>query len=272
MNTVKNTKMEKLIKGRISICIVNYKTEELTRLCLKSIKLNSEYSDYEVIVVDNDSNDKSLEYLRSLSWIKLIERHADVPKGGSRAQGSALDIGLQNATGEYFLAMHSDVFVRRRDWLSFLVSKISEVEGCACAGSGKLEFKPEWLRILKKFTDVKQWLSDTFTPQKRTFYIRAICAIYRTETLLKEKLEFAKNTDLDVTCAKQVYLDLVTKGYPCNIIGQIEMAKYIHHLAHATMVLNPEFSVRDKTRVKYAKKLKEVLASSEIQMLMKDEK
>src|SRR5664279_402945 len=102
-----------LIAGKTTICIVNYKTEELTRLCLRSIRKFTKDRPYNVIVVDNDSGDSSLEYLRSLSWINLIERPGQVVKSGSWAHGTALDLGLDNTDTEYFMAMHSDTFVHK---------------------------------------------------------------------------------------------------------------------------------------------------------------
>ena len=62
-----------LVKGKATVCIVNYKTLDLTRLCLRCISKFARYP-HEVIVVDNDSQDESLEYLRSLNGIRLIER------------------------------------------------------------------------------------------------------------------------------------------------------------------------------------------------------
>ena len=73
-----------------TICVVNYKTETLTKLCLRSIRKFTEYP-YRVVVVDNDSGDASLDYLRSLDWIELIERPGQVHKSGSWAHGTALD-------------------------------------------------------------------------------------------------------------------------------------------------------------------------------------
>ncbi len=252
-----------LVKGKVSICVVNYKTEELTRICLKSIRANTDYPDYEVIVVDNDSGDASLEYLRSLKWIRLIERHGDVPEGGSPAQGTALDIGLKNAGGEFFVAMHSDTFIRRPDWLDFLVGKLSDG---ACAGSGKLDLKPEWQKTLKRFTDLRGLLRFIAGGKRDSFYIRAICAIYRTGVLLEENLGFAKNTD-KITCAKQLYLDLLEKNCKCNAISSAEMSRYVYHLEHATMASNPELKVRKRTRTKYRKALDKVMASPEIQRI-----
>ena len=56
-----------------TICIINYKTELLTKLCLRSIRKFTR-TPYQVIVVDNNSCDESLTYLRQVKWIHLIER------------------------------------------------------------------------------------------------------------------------------------------------------------------------------------------------------
>ena len=59
---------------KVTILIPNYKTLMLTKLCLRLIRKHTEKSMIHVIVIDNDSNDESTEYLRSLKWIELIER------------------------------------------------------------------------------------------------------------------------------------------------------------------------------------------------------
>ena len=107
-------------------------------------------------MVDNNSQDASLDYLRSLSWIKLIERTGEDIPGGSWAHGSGLDLALAQADTEYFISLHSDTIVHHPEWLDFLLSACAAP--VACAGCGKLDLKPQWEVTLKKFTDVKEWL------------------------------------------------------------------------------------------------------------------
>ena len=47
-----------------SVIILNYKTSRLTAQCLRSLFSNCARRDYEVIVVDNNSQDNSLEKLQ----------------------------------------------------------------------------------------------------------------------------------------------------------------------------------------------------------------
>ena len=53
--------------AEVTIIIPNYKTPELTRLCLRSIRKFTDRSKIKVLAVDNDSADESLEYLRRIS-------------------------------------------------------------------------------------------------------------------------------------------------------------------------------------------------------------
>ncbi|MCK5845710.1 MAG: glycosyltransferase, partial [Victivallales bacterium] len=177
-------------KEKTTICVVNYKTEELTRLCLRSIRKFTK-APYKVVVVDNDSGDASLDYLRSLDWITLIERSGEMKGSGSWAHGTGLDKGLKICDTEFFMAMHSDTFVRREGWLSELRSLMSSET--ACVGGGKLDLKPRWQVLLKKLTDIKK-LKRKLTEKKRLdFYIRTICSLYRTKILHDENLTFAMN-------------------------------------------------------------------------------
>lgn len=73
----------------VTVIIANYKTPELTRLCLRLLRMHTAPERYKVIVVDNDSQDESLEYLRGLRWIRLLERRnvaAKLPTRWKRAR------------------------------------------------------------------------------------------------------------------------------------------------------------------------------------------
>ena len=101
-------------RPRITICIPHWQVKALMTLCLRSIRKHSHQYNLEVIVVDNGSCDDSLDYLRLLKWIRLVERPGEVHTNWPQNTLSAWDRGLQDATGEYFITMHSDVFVDRK--------------------------------------------------------------------------------------------------------------------------------------------------------------
>jgi len=140
-----------------------------------------------------------------------------------------------------------------------------------CVGGGKLDLKPAWQVFLKKITDFKAFIRKLKGAKRNDFYIRTICALYRTEVLHKEKLHFTLKMDEGVTCGKQLYYELTDRGYKTCPLSEWKMAELIHHLAHATMVLNPEFTVRDRTEKKFRKKIKAVLDTKEVQDVMHDD-
>ena len=268
-----------LDSSKTTICVVNYKTEELTKLCLRSLRKYTENENYEVIVVDNNSNDASLDYLRGNKWIKLIERgpdQMDNGKGGnitgSLAHGTAIDSALAAAdpNSKYFVALHSDTFIKKKGWLEFLKNQFIS-ENIAVSGCGKLDLKPFWERKLKQYTDVKEWLRRLDKSRiKNRFYIRTICCCYCRDIFEKENISFASGIEDGYTVGKKLYYELMDRGYQSVPINEFKMAEYIDHLAHATMVLNDEFTTRKKTDRKYYKNIKKVFNRKIVQDILKD--
>lgn len=92
----------------LSIIIVNYRTKNLTEQCIKSIMDSLKIKDYEIIVVDNNSQDGSYEYLVSLESesVKIIQ----APRNGGFAYGN--NIGVSQAKGEYLFFINSDTILK----------------------------------------------------------------------------------------------------------------------------------------------------------------
>lgn len=103
----KKEKVEKMID--ISIIIVNYRTSELTIGCVESIEkvLKDESIKYEIIIVDNHSEDGSIEKLKGLEkkYIKIIE----TPYNGGFGYGN--NYGVSEATGKYLFFLNSDTIL-----------------------------------------------------------------------------------------------------------------------------------------------------------------
>ena len=267
--------MPELIKGKATICIVNYKTLDFTRLCLRSIRKFTTYP-YEVIIIDNDSKDESLEYLKSLNWIRLIERRtgADEP-GGGYAHSAGLDLGLEHCNTEFFVSMHSDTFVQKDNWLSELICYFGNDENVACVGSGKIELTPKWRILLKKATDLRTFkrkvLRGPDPVGKFRYYNRTICCLYRTDVIRRERLSFLMDRDKGLTGGKKLYFELVDRGYRTVELPSEVMSQYIIHLAHATQVVNPqEFTLRKRTVRKCHRLVNKVMSSEVVKDILGD--
>lgn len=95
-----------LINISVSIIIVNYRTPALTQACIDSIYTYTKDVNFEVIVVDNNSEDDSIERLGKDNRIKLI---ASSRNGGF---GYGNNIGMRVAKGKYFFLLNSDTLLR----------------------------------------------------------------------------------------------------------------------------------------------------------------
>ena len=84
----------------LSIIIPQYKTLELIRLCIRAIKQFSVLNP-EIIVIDNNSRDASIDYLRQVKNITLIENKRKC--SGVDAHKLALDLGINKARGKWIL-------------------------------------------------------------------------------------------------------------------------------------------------------------------------
>lgn len=90
----------------LSIIIVNYNVKEFLENSLQSILKATSRISYEIIVVDNASDDGSIELIKSkFPEVKLIENKENI--GFSRANNIALNI----ARGKYFLLLNPDTIV-----------------------------------------------------------------------------------------------------------------------------------------------------------------
>lgn len=90
-------------KQKVSIIIINYNTAQLTLNCIHSIITNIHSADYEIIVVDNASNDNSRKLIKEIfPDIILIESPNNV------GFGRANNLGAKHASGDYLFLLNSD--------------------------------------------------------------------------------------------------------------------------------------------------------------------
>jgi GT2 family glycosyltransferase len=91
----------------VSIILVNYNTKEITTSCIRSIFQNTKGIKFEIIVVDNNSSDGSVEYLKREfnGKIKLVESNVNLGFGGGA------NVGIKESTGKYVLLLNTDTVI-----------------------------------------------------------------------------------------------------------------------------------------------------------------
>ncbi len=88
----------------VSVIIVNYCTPAFTEQAIRSVKETAQGIRTEIIVVDNASEDDSLERIRH-NWDGEIVLHANSSNAGF---AQANNIAMRMANGKYYLLLNSD--------------------------------------------------------------------------------------------------------------------------------------------------------------------
>lgn len=93
---------------KLSIIIVSYNTKQLLADCINSIEKNLYNFSYEIVVVDNNSADGSIDMLKEeYSHVGLIANNYNA--GFAKANNQ----GLELCSGEYILLLNSDTIVMK---------------------------------------------------------------------------------------------------------------------------------------------------------------
>lgn len=92
----------------LSIIIVNWNTKELLKNCINSILEHTNGIQYEIIIVDNDSDDGSIEMINTFERFKdVILISNDSNAGFAKANNQ----GIKVANGKYILLLNSDTLL-----------------------------------------------------------------------------------------------------------------------------------------------------------------
>ncbi|OEE68430.1 hypothetical protein A1OO_20475 [Enterovibrio norvegicus FF-33] len=108
---------------KVSLIVLTYNNLELTKECLESIRRNTKYNNYEVIIVDNMSTDGTREYLsrnyHGVDNYKIILNDQNLGFSGGN------NVGLRRATGEILVLLNNDTYVSPF-WLGALVNTFNK--------------------------------------------------------------------------------------------------------------------------------------------------
>lgn len=239
----------------VTILVPNFRTPEVTRLCLRLLRRHTDPDRARVVVIDNDSADESLDYLRSLGWITLIERRPAGPEAVAKAHARALDLGLEAVDTPFALSIHTDTFVRRDDWLDVLLAPMRDDPAVAGVGSWKLEMRPwpqRWAKAAERrvqrlvFPLIGKGYGKLEGLGDNWFYLRSHCALYRTERVRQSGLGFDAGDD-HTPAGKLLHRRLEEQGWRMVFLPGERLSRYLVHVNHATMVLNPDLGAKSRT-------------------------
>ena len=98
----------------VSVIILNYNAGKLLSECIESV-LETDYENFEVIIVDNASKDNSVNVCKEkFNSVNIIENEKNL----GYCEGN--NVGIRNANGEYVVILNPDTIVEK-NWLTELV-------------------------------------------------------------------------------------------------------------------------------------------------------
>ena len=111
---------------KISIIIRTKNEENWLKACLSRIQTQT-YQNYEIIIVDNDSTDRTVDVAKLYSVKKIVKISEYLP-------GAALHLGVQSASGDILVFLSAHCVPYSNSWLNNLITPVISGESVAAYG------------------------------------------------------------------------------------------------------------------------------------------
>lgn len=176
---------------KISVIVPVYNVEDYIQECINSI-LKQSFTEYEVILVDDGSQDKSISLIKNIidsnENIKLITK-----KNGGLS--SARNYGLKVARGEYVIFIDSDDFIEEH-FLENLYLTAKENNLDVALGGYKKLYRNKTLKVIDRVSDLynlgvvtgKEFLYNELI--LNDYRMEVWCNLYKREFLMENNLKF----------------------------------------------------------------------------------
>jgi GT2 family glycosyltransferase len=161
----------------VSVVLVNYNGRDFLEPCLRSL-LDQSYEPLEIILVDNDSTDGSVDYVRTrFPSVRLIDNKRNL----GFAEGN--NIGFAQANGVYVALLNTDTVVDN-NWLATLVDRMGS-GGLALVCSQVITdgVPEEFYRMNGTLNYMGQNIMRHFRDLTQVFYASAASLLLRRDLL-----------------------------------------------------------------------------------------
>lgn len=154
----------------ISVIIPAFNEEKVIKRCIDSV-LRSQYPNFEVIVSDDGSTDKTARIVKT--WIKVHSKGKMitlVSDGVNRGRGGALNQALKKANGTLIMALDADCTIQK-DTLQNAAEHFKDRQVAALAANVKIMPHLSVLGLLQQFEWVTSFRSKKFNSLVNAEYI-----------------------------------------------------------------------------------------------------
>ncbi|POA21618.1 glycosyltransferase [Pseudomonas sp. FW300-N1A1] len=225
-----------------SIAIVNYKTPEITKICLDLLHQHVDSNNVPIWVVDNYSADESTEYLRTLDWINLIERSVSEPEPGHIAHGKALDLVLERIETDYLFLMHTDTFIFDKNVFPMMLNKCINNQNVVAVGCVE-QINRGTVRTLWRFSSrlfkhhfrrlkISAGLRSREPKPYKEIYLKSFCTLWNCKLIKQHGMHFS----MDDRVPGYTLQDRMTEfGYVIEMLSPRKIFSYLDHIQSGTV-------------------------------------
>jgi N-acetylglucosaminyl-diphospho-decaprenol L-rhamnosyltransferase len=210
----------------LSIIILSYNTRALTLKCIESLigqhRRELRLGELEIIVVDNNSSDGSVDIIKNNETVKLIQSKENL------GFGRGCNLGAKAATGKYLLFLNSDTeildkgflemtsFLEKNSKIGILGGRLENEDGSAQSSVGKFYNLFNLFIMLLGFERLG-FLRSSPNSTKKVDWISGACMMVRRDIFEKltgfDEKFFMYIEDMEI-CFRAQKLGYETYFYP----------------------------------------------------------
>ncbi len=161
-------------KVSVSIIIVHWNTPDHLRKLLRSL---SDWSNYQIVVVDNASD-------LSIDWVRIDFPHVElILNTFNRGFAFACNQGIVNARGEWILFLNPDIEIERRHIEELIKHSLNnDLAACSIKSENQAYQKPlpTWFSLACEFTPLHKIISLSWFKKKT---LVGGCLLLKTDVL-----------------------------------------------------------------------------------------
>ncbi len=193
---MKNTKVsfsdkENMTTPYVSVIIPVYNVEKYLDECLKSV-ISQSLKNIEIICVNDGSTDGSLNILREY---ELNDPRIKIISGPNGGYGHALNVGIENATGDYIGIVESDDYIDEKMY-EILYSAAKEHNSDYVKAGFRRFYDNEDERVFSEDvhmqSDLLNKLINPETENRCFDFLPTVCGIYKREVIIDNNILYSE--------------------------------------------------------------------------------
>ncbi len=238
-NRIRTRRSKELIKPKVSIVVPVYNVEKYLYVCIESIRKQT-LSDIEIICVDDGSKDKSGSILDD--YAKKDNRIRVFHKSNS-GYGNTMNVGLDNANGEYIGIVESDDYIESNMYEKLY--KAAEKRHAEIVKSDHYTFSSIDGKEKKTYQYVcpieyyGRILNAEICPEIFQFTMMNWTGIYRTDFIREKRIRHNETPGASFQ----------DNGFWFQVISQAERILFLNEAFYHYRQDNPDSSINSKNKV-----------------------